>query len=64
MTAYANVKEYLSLREGPSTSSDVIDKLPDWTEFTILDYPEGKMVHVRVEETGQTGYVHVDFLSY
>ena len=64
MTAYANVKEYLSLREGPSTSSDVIDKLPDWTEFTILDYPEGKMVHVRVEETGQTGYVHIDFLSY
>jgi hypothetical protein len=64
MTAYANVKEYLSLREGPSTSSDVIAKLPDWTEFTILDYPEGKMVHVRVEETGQTGYVHIDFLSY
>lgn len=64
MTAYANVKEYLSLREGPSTSSDVITTLPDWTEFTILDYPEGKMVHVRVEETGQTGYVHVDFLSY
>ena len=64
MTAYANVKEYLSLREGPSTSSDVIAKLPDWTEFTILDYPEGKMVHVRVEETGETGYVHTDFLSY
>ena len=64
MTAYANVKEYLSLREGPSTSSNVITTLPDWTEFTILDYPEGKMVHVRVEETGQTGYVHVDFLSY
>ena len=64
MTAYANVKEFLSLREGPSTSSDVITRLPDWTEFTILDYPEGKMVHVRVEETGETGYVHIDFLSY
>ena len=64
MTAYANVKEYLSLRDGPSTSANVIRKLPDWAELTILEYPQGKMVKVRDEESGLTGYVHTDFLSY
>ena len=63
-TVHANVKEYLSLRKEPSTSSSVILRLPDGATMTVLAEPEGKLVKVRHNASKLEGYVHVDFISF
>lgn len=61
---YADVNEFLSLREAPSTSADVIVRLPDGAAMTVLAEPEGKLVKVRHNASRLEGYVHVDFITF
>lgn len=58
---YANVDEFLTLRNAPSTSAEAIDYLPPYTAMYVLEW-SGKMAKVIVVETGQTGYVNGDYI--
>ena len=58
---YANVEEFLTLRNAPSTSAEAIDYLPPYTAMYVLEW-SGKMAKVVVVETGQTGYVNGDYI--
>lgn len=58
---YADVYDYLTLRNAPSTSAGEIGYLPPYTAMYVTGRA-GKMSQVYVLETGQTGYVHSDYL--
>ena len=52
--------ERLNLREEPSTSADVLDKIPDGEEVEVLE--EGEWA--KIEYDGKTGYVLNEYLVY
>ncbi|MFZ3584290.1 SH3 domain-containing protein [Loktanella sp. DJP18] len=47
----------VNMREGPSTSFDVIDTLPQGTQTEVIDSDGAGWVRVRVLETGQIGWM-------
>ena len=60
---YADVKEYLTLRNAPSTSAGELARLPDDTMMVILEICNEKMMKVQVVSTGQVGYVNRGFVK-
>ena len=57
-----DVNEYLSLREEPSSSSDVLAKLKPDTVVQKIGDGEGSFVEVYVPDQNLTGYVHEDYI--
>ena len=47
----------VNMREGPSTSYNVIDTLPQGTQTEVVDSDGAGWVRVRVVETGQMGWM-------
>ena len=47
----------VNMREGPSTSYNVIDTLPQGTQTEVIDSDGAGWVRVRVVETGQMGWM-------
>ena len=60
---FADVKEYLTLRNAPSTSAGELARLPDDTMMVILEICNEKMMKVQVVSTGQVGYVNRGFVK-
>ena len=60
---YADVEEYLTLRNAPSTSAGELARLPDDTMMVILEINNDKMMKVYVVATGQTGYVNRGYVK-
>ena len=60
---YADVNEYLTLRDAPSTSADEITRLPDDTMMVILELTNKKMMKVQVVSTGAIGYVNREYVK-
>lgn len=47
----------VNMRKGPSTNYDVIDTLPRGTQTEVVDTDGSGWVRVRVQTTGQTGWM-------
>ena len=60
---FADVKEYLTLRNAPSTSAGELARLPDDTMMVILEICNEKMMKVQVVSTGQVGYVNRNYVK-
>ena len=60
---YANVDEFLTLRESPSTSGREIRKLAPGTSLIIVDIANSEFCYVHVEMTDERGYVMSSYLS-
>ena len=60
---FADVNEYLTLRNGPSTSAAEITRLPDDTMLIILELTNDTMMKVVVVSTGQVGYVNRNYVK-
>ena len=60
---YADVNEYLTLRNAPSTSAGELNRLPDGTKLLILELTNSTMMKVRVVSTGEVGYVNRDYVK-
>ena len=60
---YADVNEYLTLRNAPSTSAGELNRLPDGTRLLILELTNSTMMKVRVESTGEVGYVNRNYVD-
>ncbi len=60
---FADVNEYLTLRDAPSTSAGEIARLPDDTMMVILELTNDTMMQVQVVSTGQVGYVNRNYVK-
>ena len=60
---YADVNEYLTLRNAPSTSAGELNRLPDDTMLIILELTNDTMMKVQVVATGEVGYVNRDYVK-
>ena len=60
---FADVNEYLTLRDAPSTSAGEIARLPDDTMMVILELTNDTMMKVQVVSTGQVGYVNRNYVK-
>ena len=60
---YADVNEYLTLRDAPSTSADEITRLADDTMMVILELTNDTMMKVQVVSTGEIGYVNREYVK-
>lgn len=58
---YADVYDYLTLRNAPSTSAGEIDRLLPFTAMRVHNRTNG-MAYVTVVDTSQTGYVNTDYI--
>lgn len=58
----ANVKEFLTLRDAPKTSGKELKKLPDGTWMEVLEVTNSDFCKIKVEETGEVGYVMSSYL--
>lgn len=58
---YADVYDYLTLRNAPSTSAGEIDRLLPFTAMRVHSRTNG-MAYVTVVDTSQTGYVNTDYI--
>lgn len=54
--------DVLRLREGPSTSSRILDSLPDGTSLKVLAAPSSGWVKVQTS-SGKVGYVSTEFVK-
>ncbi len=59
---YVDVASSLYLRKEPDYSSDYVTSLEPLTELTLLGY-ENDLAHVRVNATGEEGYVAPKFIT-
>ena len=60
---FADVNEYLTLRDAPSTSAGELARLPDDTMMVILELTNDTMMKVQVVSTGQVGYVNRNYVK-
>ena len=60
---FADVNEYLTLRDAPSTSAGELARLPDDTMMVILELTNDTMMKVQVVSTGQVGYVNRKYVK-
>ena len=61
-TYYVDVASSLYLRKEPDYSSDYVANLEPLTELTLLGY-EDELAHVRVNATGEEGYVSPRYIT-
>lgn len=59
----ADVYEYLTLRESPSTSAPAVCLLPLYTKVQIIEDSNSTMVKVATMDTQITGYVNKEYLT-
>ena len=60
---WADVNEFLTLRDAPSTSGKEITKLSRGTIMTVLEWTNAEFCYVEVDDTGARGYVMSKHLS-
>jgi uncharacterized protein YgiM (DUF1202 family) len=54
--------ETLNVREGAGTSYDIIETLSEGDMLTFISY-EGEWLYVRVDASGETGYVNYKYVK-
>ena len=59
----ADVNDYLSLRQEPSSRSKVLEKLPPLTQMEVLSREDAPYVRVYVPELELEGYVHENYIK-
>lgn len=59
----ADVNDYLSLREEPSSRAKVLEKLPPNTQMEVLSRDNAPYVQVYVTDLKIEGYVHEDYIK-
>lgn len=59
---YANVDEYLTLRNAASTSASELARLAPKTEMKVLEHTNDTMWYVEVISTGTKGYVNKNYI--
>lgn len=58
----ADVKEYLSLRDGPNNDSDIVEQLRPLTEMELISEASYPFMLVYVPSVDKEGYVHRDYI--
>lgn len=61
-TYWADVNEFLTLRDAPRTSGNEITKLSRGTTMTVLEWTNAEFCYVQVDYTGTKGYVMSKYL--
>ena len=59
----ADVNDYLSLRQEPSSRSKVLEKHPPLTQMEVLSREDAPYVRVYVPELEVEGYVHENYIK-
>jgi hypothetical protein len=58
----ATTNSFVHLRQGPSTSTAILENLNGGTEVTLLSYSDSTWQEVSVD--GYTGYIYRSYLTY